>query len=54
MDAWQNEATEGRLDHYGWINEEGSLSVGEIAGIAKAVWPAVYGDPESPRPIRAL
>lgn len=39
MDAWRHEATEGSLDHFHWINDDGFLSVGEITAIAGEVWP---------------
>lgn len=38
MDAWSAEAQKSQLDHYGWINQPGLLSVEEISAIARAVW----------------
>lgn len=37
-DAWKHEADQWQLDRYHWINEEGLLSVAEVAAVAREVW----------------
>jgi hypothetical protein len=38
VEFWKEEAEESSVDHYHWINEDGYLSVAELAAIAREVW----------------
>ncbi len=39
LERWRFEAENSDLDHYHWINEEGYLTIADIKGIARVVWP---------------
>ena len=39
LDGWSHEAKHTELDQFHWINEAELLSVEEISGVARAVWP---------------
>lgn len=36
---WKSEACSYAVDRYHWVNEEGALSVAQLAAIGEAVWP---------------
>jgi hypothetical protein len=38
IEFWKEEAEESDVDKYHWINEDGYLSIAEIAAIAREVW----------------
>ena len=38
IEFWKEEAEENSVDHFHWINEDGYLSVPEMATIARVVW----------------
>lgn len=38
IDAWRAERSDGSLDHFHWINEDGLLSVADLMAIGRAVW----------------
>ena len=38
MEYWKSEARSYAVDHYHWVNEEGALSVSQLAAIGEAVW----------------
>ena len=38
LEFWVFDAKESDVDHYHWINEDGFLSVAEVAAIARVVW----------------
>jgi hypothetical protein len=38
IDFWRFDAKEGDVDQFHWINEDGYLSIADLAAIARVVW----------------
>ena len=38
LEFWSFDAKEGGVDEFHWINDDGFLSIAELAAIARVVW----------------